>query len=289
MKENWKIEMKKMKTGWKVIGTVLGTIVAMLGVYATIVGLWGRVETWPAYDYIRDEADERKIRVLVAELRYDEKGRYRAEIEKILREDRKLYRRLGRVWEPDMNIGESEEKVKEDRDKIKELLRTHRSNIFIHGEVGAIGKEIRLTVVKSDGRQTQKIINIENKRADEFAKLIEEWLIDSMQQRTDSLRPRVATVEEHVKTEEQLESLLDQIKGGRGEREARFQLAFVKSELAFWTGDEEKKKESVREYEELLQSNLEKGEDRDIKNKYWSALPTRGVDDRNYRRTPSSN
>lgn len=242
----------KFPNTWTVCFVFLPTIVAVLTVPYYLHENWELVKSSTIYDWIRGTADPHEVRILLADLKYDENGSYTGEIERILREDGKQYRKLLRTWEI---RGEEDRENEEERIKrIMNLLEIHNSEVFIHGEVGATGKEIRLRITMNDGTTEAKTIEIGKAVGTKLTltNLLDEWLTNAIQARVDSLRLTGARPEEHLIVEQQVDDLLDQLSDEDNKRQARFQAAFMKHETGFLYNDIEKRKKAVEDYVNLL-------------------------------------
>lgn len=228
--------------------TTAGLLLAVAGVLVAVLAARTELATWSGYDWLRPEAAEEDVRILVASVTGDPSGTYNAELENALREAQQRFRRLGRPWSPteDERLDAALE-----RKNITRLLRRHNSEILVHGYVGMEG--LTVILVPADANEKTKRYEISSKT--DFRALtddIEPILISEVQARIERDKWTIGQSDRHALLDSQIEDLLKQTQSEQARREALFQSAFTKDKLGFWRNDTDLVEESAEIYEELL-------------------------------------
>ena len=223
-------------------------VVAVISLSVLILVNRTDIVTWSGYDWIRPEAAEDDVRILVAELIADTSGKYSAELENALRNTQQRFRNLERSWNP----SEDERLDTElEREKITQLLRRHNSEILVHGYVGMDG----LTVMVVPANVDQSVRRYVVSSKDDFNTLTDEIeliLVNEVQSRIEREKWEFGQSDGHALLDLQIEDLLRQTESEGARRKVLFQSAFTKNKLGFWRNDQSLEDESAKIYEELL-------------------------------------
>ena len=142
--------IEKIKQNWKKLTGLTGVLLLFVVPILTLDDFIGSIEKrlkqlseTALHDYVRHEPEGGKARVLVADIRHDENGRYTAEIREMLRRDGKRYRMLEREYGEEDEEGNWED--------LEQLLERHKSVILLEGSVSANGETIRIRARNRDG------------------------------------------------------------------------------------------------------------------------------------------
>lgn len=240
--------LRKLVVAQKWTITIVSLLVAVLALLVAVLAGRTEIATWSGYDWLRPEAAEEDVRILVASLTGDSSGRYIAELEGALRDAKQRFRRLGRPWNP---TEEERLNVELERKSITSLLRRHNSAILVHGYVGMDGATVML--VPADVNEQMRRYLISSK--DELLALtddIEPILVNEVQARIERDKWTIGQSDRHALLDSQIEDLLKQTQSEKTRREVLFQSAFTKDKLGFWRNDTALAEESAKIYEELL-------------------------------------
>ena len=258
---------RKGPTPWRHVRIVLNAFrtlgvaqkwgIAIVGLLVAVLAARTELATWSGYDWLRPEAAEEDVRILVASLTGDPSGTYNAELENALRDAQQRFRRLGRTWNPT----EDERLDAElERKNITRLLRRHNSEVLVHGYVGMVG----LTVILVPADKSKKVRRYAIASKGDFRTLtddIEPILVNEVQARIERDKWTIGESDRHALLDSQIEDLLKQTQSEKARREALFQSAFTKDKLGFWRNDTDLVEESAKIYEELLSGVIDPREE----------------------------
>ena len=231
--------------------TTIGILIAIASLLVAVLADRRELATWSGYDWLRPQAAEEDVRILVASLTGDPSGRYSAELENALRDAQQRFRRLGRPWNPteDERLDAGLE-----RENITRLLRRHNSEVLVHGYVGMEG----LTVLLVPADANEKIRRYAISSKDDLRTLtddIEPILVSEVQARIERDKWTIGQSDRHALLDSQIEDFLKQTQSEKARREALFQSAFTKDKLGFWRNDTDLVEESAEIRRTIVRRN----------------------------------
>ena len=242
IKQNWK------KLTWVRRICVLGiscilTLGAFIGAKDKILKEFSETEL---SDYWKPDPESGKARVLVADIRHDESGRYTAEIREMLRRDGKRYRMLEREYREEDEVRNWEDLAK--------LLERHKSILLLEGAVSANGKIIRIRMRNRDGRIDRRA-DLELSKSSSWTEKLSNMIVEGTQELVDNVRLERFKIEEYEDLAETVRDALAQSETEEERLRAQFQLAYLEGDIAFLKRDTEATLEVLEMYEELLQKS----------------------------------
>ena len=195
-------------------------------------------------DHFREEPESGKARILVADVRHDENGRYTAEIREMLRRDGKRYLMLGREYSVEDEEGHWEDLAK--------LLERYKSILLLEGAVSANGKTIRIRMRNRDGT-IDKRADIELNGSSSWTEKLSYVIVEGTQELVDNVRVERFTTEDYEELAETVRDALEQSETKNEKLQAKFQLAYLEGDMAFLKKDSDAMLEALEMYEEPLQ------------------------------------
>ena len=236
---------------WKAILAVLALCAGVMLYVANLIDAHHRlltiVERSALHDYVRDAPVIGRAQILLANVQYDDTGRYTAEIREMLRQHGKPYRMLRREYE--------DEDAEGNLDRLAALLNRHRSVLLLEGAVSANGESIRIRIRNRDGRIDERRaieLNGQSPWTDDLGRMV----VEATQELIDNMRVDLATLAEHEELAATIRDAHGRSETDEEKAQTQFQLAYVESDIAFFNRDAQAMSGVLETYQKLLETHI---------------------------------